>query len=270
MYGKKMKRGMRAPLAVLAILAVLGLGCGEETPTGPSTAKAPALPDSEWLDFDLRFFEGARKVEDGSHENFVNAVVRVAVLQTVTRLVLTPPVAAFALAVHSVPSLQPDGSWIWTYTFVNGAEEARIRLRGRYVGGRTEWELRLTNLYDHPPIDNELWFDGETSDEGRTGEWTFYDFTEAGKPAVARIEWEAEEKLLFTDLWKNPDDELGYRESGDDCRVEWYDASEGAEWFIRWDAATGAGGIRWEDYRSGEEGCWDEEQHDAECGPAKS
>ncbi|MFH1278227.1 MAG: hypothetical protein ABIK65_07605 [Candidatus Eisenbacteria bacterium] len=256
-------------MLILAILAAFSLGCEETAPTGPEAAKAPALPEAKWLSFDLGFFERPGKTLDDSHENFLSAIVRVAVIQTVTRFALTPPVAAFALAVHTFPSRQPDGSWLWVYTFVNGDEEAQIRLRGKNAGSHTEWEMRLTNLFADPPLVGELWFEGETRNEGRTGDWTFYDFTEAGKPAVARIEWEAEEELLFTDLWVNPGDELGYRREGDECRVEWYDDSESGDWFIRWNETTGAGSIRWEDYRNGEEACWDEEQIDAECPPAK-
>lgn len=266
------KRIGRTVIVIVAVGA-MAIGCTESSPTGPGPVAetAPTLPDANQLRFDFGFFDAPAKSLTATQQNFFNAAIRVAVLQTATQIVLTPPVAAFAIAVHSIPSRQPDGSWLWVYTFVNGDEEAQIRLRGKHTTGRTEWEMRLTNLFADPPIDNELWFDGETRNEATEGDWTFHDFTRPGKPEVGRIEWrsgEYSEELRFLDLDENPGDEIAYVRDGALCRIDYHDASENADWFIRWDEIEGDGSLRWEEYHGGEEACWDTERNDTDCGPA--
>ena len=121
-------------LALIAGLAFGSAGCLQETPLGPDpdpeTAQAPALPSAERLAFDFAFFQEPAAPDRASRQNFFNAYIRAAVANAVTHLVLVPPVAAFSLALHTVPSPQEDGSYLWIYTWVNGAEERQVRLRG--------------------------------------------------------------------------------------------------------------------------------------------
>ncbi len=261
-------KALRTAVAGLFLLTILA-GCNEAAPTAP-VSEAPTLPDSDRLGFDFSFFHHSQKTLAADQQNYLNAIIRVAVIQVVTQFVLAPPIAAFALAVHTIPSPQPDGSWLWVYTWVNGSEEVQVRLRGMEAGGGVDWEMRFTALHENPPAMNELWFEGSTRDDGDNGTWTFYDYAIEGKPAVGQIEWDNWQdgsELIYTDLYENPDDELAYRIDGDDYAIEFTDASEGTDWFIRWDDATGAGSLQVPDYNDGEEACWDENQEDIECGP---
>jgi len=270
---KKTGKRIIAILSIASLLS-LGTGCVSESPTAPEEhGQAPTLPPAEKLDFDFSFFGDSpeKTLDEATKLNFLNAVVRVAAISVISRLVITPPVAAFALALHTIPSPQPDGSWIWVYTFVSGAEEAQIRLRGKHEGDHTDWALRITALHENPPVENELWFDGQTWEQGETGSWTFYDFTREGAPAVATLEWdndEYSEELVFTDLDENPGNELAYRSSGSDCAITLYDDAEGETWFIQWNEEDGTGSLRVPDYNGGEEACWDENKDDIDCTPA--
>ncbi|MFH1680572.1 MAG: hypothetical protein ABIH26_08000 [Candidatus Eisenbacteria bacterium] len=267
----KTRTGKGTSAASLALLLLfLAGGCvSEESPTAPA-AEAPTLPDTSYFSFDYNFFNSPSKdAIEASQLNFLNAAIRVAVIKTVTDIVITPPVAAFALALHTVPTRQPDGSWLWVYTHVYGTREAQIRLRGEPEGGGALWELRITAL--HLGLDNELWFEGETRSWGQEGFWQFYDFNKPGDPMVARIDWEhtlTSKYVSFTDLYTNPDDRISYREDGQDRSIDFSDASEGEEWFIRWDTETGAGSLMVSDYNNGEEACWDSDRNDIDCTPA--
>ena len=128
---------------------------------------------------------------------------------------MTPPVSAFAVALHTVPSPQDDGSYLWIYTWVNGDEEAQIRLRGRQVdASRVEWEMRVSSTYYG--FENELWFEGETWSDANEGVWRFHDAERDGAH-VARLEWGADAEgnfLRLVDTLDHPDDSLEYPRRG--------------------------------------------------------
>ena len=263
-------------LAAVSVLALALAGCSDETPLGPISepdpqAEAPVLPDASKMQVDLGFFDQAKTCEKSfDRQNFFNAYLRAVVVTAMTELVMAPPVAAFSLAIHTVPSYQPDGSWLWVYTYVNGAEEAQIRLRGTVVGGGVDWALRVS--VPGEGLEDELWFDGSTRDDGDRGLWTFYDFNLAGKPAVAELEWShgASENLLRLTALHGEDagNELAFSVDGDEHRID-YAAGDGSEaWFIRWLAFDGSGSLMVPDYNGGAEACWDDEQYDVDCGGA--
>lgn len=276
----KRERTKRAlGLVLIGMMVLAAAGCNTTAPTEPVNGHdgddpgtvGPALPPADKLDFDFSFFDGADKEMRDSKENFFNAAIRVTVIQVVTRFVLTPPVAAFAAAIHTIPSPQDDGSWIWIYTWVDGAEEAQIRLRGEDLGDKVAWELRVKALDASPPLDNVVWFEGYTWNEGDRGEWDFHNPEREGNPVVATLAWRAEgdhEELVFTDLDENPGDVLAYYKDGDIARIENEDVSEDEVWFIEVDESNGSGSLRAPDYRDGVRSCWDDRQDDVDCGPA--
>lgn len=259
-------------LASTAALLLVVAGCNSD-PTGPDTGgtQSPVLPSAERLQLQLDFFDQAGKTETATNQNYFNARVRIAVIQVIAEFILTPPVTAFSLALHTVPSAQPDGSYLWVYTYVKGDEEAQIRLRGTPHGEQVTWELRVSSTESNPPIVDELWFEGETWRDGEGGFWRFHDFNKPGKPIVARLDWDTngdgEDELVITDLYDNPGDSLSYSVKGSRHSIDFLDVSESMTWFIRWDVADGTGSLRAPDYNGGAEACWDEEQDDVACEP---
>jgi hypothetical protein len=273
----KRTRSLRALTpAVLGLMTLATTGCLDESPTSPvdPTADAPELPATESLTFPFGFFDqGAAMQRAAGKDHFFNAYVRVVVVHTVVDLMLTPPIAAFGLALHTPPSPQSDGSWIWVYTYVNGGEEAQIRLHGTPLGGeRVAWELRVTNRHEVPALDNVVWFEGETGHEGESGFFLFHDPFENGNPVSGRLDWGADSQgdfLRLTDLDDNPNDTLEYREVGTRGSLTFTDASSpDLGWFVKWDEADGTGSLRAPDYNGGVEACWDENQNDTVCAPA--
>lgn len=269
-------RAATAPAAVLllALMTTLSMlaGCGEESPTAPGPgndpAEAPVLPDPGFFDIDLGFFDSAEEKTVG-RANFYNAYLRAVIVTSVTRLVLVPPIAAFSLALHTVPTPQPDGSWIWVYTYVRDSHEVQIRLRGEARdGGGTDWALRVTAPRDG--IENALWFDGHTQHAGRSGQWTFYDINLPDPPAAAEVSWhddadghELRLEALHGDI---AGDVLAFTVVGDIHRIDYDDADADSVWFIRWNETDNTGSLQVPDYRNGVESCWDEELFDVECG----
>lgn len=262
-------------LTILSMASVLLVGCQSDKGSNPGTPEAPALPSAERLKFDFNFFKNNAPADRGNavqagRENFFNASVRVAFIGVVTDFILTPPITAFSLALNRAPILQPDGSYLWIYTWVEGAKEAQIRLRGKGNGDHVDWEMRISSNEESPAIVNEVWFEGQTRRDGDQGTWNFHDFTLPGKPVIARILWDATasgETLTFQDLAENPGDELTLSHTGTIDRINYYDASDKLNNTITWNEKDGTGSLRVPDYNDGKEACWDQRQMDATCPP---
>lgn len=261
-----------APVILAAVVIALA-GCSSET-TKPKEPGAPALPPSESLSLDLGFFSERQARSASGNEtrfNFANAQLRAAVINLAVAVVVTPPALALDAAVHSVPSPQQDGSWIWTYTFVRGQEDVRLQLRGAPGPDQMLWQMRVTAPSADPPLDRVLWFEGTTRRTGG-GEWTLHDLALPGAPAVLEVDYQlathGDRFLTFTNVKaESPElgDRLTYSEDGADASIDFDDVSAGEEWFIEWDTGTGAGSLQVPGYRDGERSCWDENQNDSAC-----
>lgn len=269
----RIHRTASAVVLAAGLLAALA-GCSKESVNEPKAPQPPALPPAASMELDLSAFSigdlGPAPKSQFKY-NFWNAQLRAAFINLVVAAVVTPPAAAIRAATHSIPSPQPDGSWIWTFTYVNGEEEVVLRLRGLPEDNGVLWQMYVTALHEDPPLDRALWFEGRT--RGRDdGEWTLHDISRPANPAVLQIDWEvtAENDCFLT--FENIDasspefgDRLTYSDAGALASIVYEDASAGQEWDIRWNQVTGAGSLKVPDYHSGERACWDEHQEDVVC-----
>lgn len=190
----------RVAIALALVIALLGVqACSNDDPVGPGPDKAapPALPDVSTMTMDLSFFNQAgvdeMSIQKGSptpelaaagtgKDHFINAAVRVFFVQLVFCAAFEPPVAAFALAIHSVPQHQADGSWLWTYIFVDKTTEYGIFLYGKDEGNFVAWRMEVSTNNPAMPLDHFVWFDGESMKNNSSGYWQFYEPVAA--PAV--------------------------------------------------------------------------------------
>ncbi len=293
------------PSSVCLILLICLLtlaGCNSGDPfQPPEEEQPPALPQVSTMKMDLSFFSTASSYETSIKEgvpgpellsqyptkyNFINAAVRVLFVDLVILAAMEPPVAAFVVALHSVPQHQPDGSWLWTYIFVDGDIEYSIFLRGKKVEDYTEWSMRVSSTNPEMLLDHFLWFEGEAMNDDSGGYWQFYEPDETvplatlvsaggeletpGVPSV-RIDWEnlPEDTHLLSFLINkagSPDEgsSVEFFQSPDVCYMEFYDVSKDATGTIKW-YADGSGSIEVPDYNDGEKACWDNRQNDVDC-----
>jgi hypothetical protein len=217
--------------------------------------------------------------------NYINAALRVGFLNLVVCAALVEPVAAFALAGRSIPQPQADGSWLWTYIFVDQGIEYSIFLYGKNMETYTEWRMEVSSTDPEIPFDHFLWFDGEVEVGGGSGYWQFYGPDDepvflgaAGESALStsgieciRIDWENtpedEHELVFLVNKPGAPEEgsyLTYLEVPTMSSVEFYDSQTGNAGTIMW-YPDGSGSIQWPDYRNGTKSCWDENQCNTDC-----
>lgn len=258
-------------ILVLTAMVLAQIGCSQDSPFTPdnsTSTQAPVLPDPQRLSVDLGFFADGKSA-DKSQNHFFNAYLRAVIVTAMTELVLAPPVAAFSVALHTPPSHQADGSWIWVYTHVQGQEEVQIRLHGLPVDDSVQWSLYVSDNNPAHPIDNELWFDGSTANEGEQGSWTFYDFQLDGNPAVAELQWGYRDDGNFLSLTALAGEDAGnmltYFESAPLCSIEFQEAQDENPWYIRWNEDDGSGSLMVPGYNYGERACWDSNQQDTFC-----
>lgn len=269
-------RSLRSGTGLLAFAAIIFLliinlsGCSDEdsSPTALEQAQAPTLPDPEILEFDFSFFDSAAEMEknaDGVHDNFVNAYLRAVVLGAMAKLTLTPPVAAFAVALHTVPVPQEDGAWIWSYSCGGVHHPLQIALRGMPAGDVVEWEMRVGVGLEAPTA---VWFEGHTSGDGQEGQWLFHDLDDPDQPVCGEIAWGnfgGGSYLQFTsrELESNGD-VLRFNDSHPSYEINFTPGNGDGEAFIKWNA-NGTGSLLVPDYNGGQEACWDMFQRNMDC-----
>jgi hypothetical protein len=301
-----MKRTMMYTATILmALIAVVWLPACSDNGTDPTVPEqngdAPELPAMSTMVFELNFFGvetpdvSAQSIETGrpgaelqtaaaaNRANWINAFVRAVFVQLLMYDALEEPIGAFALAVHSVPQPQDDGSYLWTYIFVEDAVEYSIFLYGTPQADHVDWRMEVSTNNPDFLLDHFVWFEGEAMRNDRGGYWQFYDpvldppAMVAASPAAtpgaktARIDWQnpsaTEHRLTVTVNGVGREDEgdyLEFFESSFVGTIEHYDASEGVLSNITW-YPDGSGSLTVPDYNNGERACWDTQQMDTEC-----
>lgn len=286
---------------LIAMLALMAVGCSkdENGVSAPAEPAPPSLPDVSTMRMDISLFESAQVsmqaveagrldggeramlgAESASRLNFMNAAVRSLYLQLVIYCALVEPVAAFEVAIHSVPQHQQDGSWLWTYLYVGADGEYGIYLYGKNETDYVSWRMEVSSTDPALELDHFVWFDGRVYRGGDRGYWQFYEPVDAAAPAVergtggvrsVRIDWADNgpccgELLLTINKPGVPEEgsTLAFIETPAICTIEFHNAGEDENGVIAW-RPDGTGYIEWYDYLDGEMGCWDEHQRDIDC-----
>jgi hypothetical protein len=254
-------------------------------------ADAPQLPAMSTMAFSLDFFNlempqvSQQSIETGkpgpelqtadaaNRANFINAFVRALYVHLLMFDALEEPVAAFALAVHSIPQKQDDGSWLWTYIFVENGLEYSIFLYGTpdTGGGYVDWRLEVSTNDPGLDLNHFVWFDGRTHNDDDHGFWQFYDPSLPAPHTAARIDWQnpsATEHRLTVEINGADSDDSGdtleFFGSSFLATIDHYDAGDDVESNITFNA-DGSGSLTMPDYNGGETACWDTEQKDTDC-----
>jgi hypothetical protein len=264
-------RNLRTGTGFLAIAALMLLfslslgGCSDNeiSPTQTAVPEPPVLPVAEQLAFDFSFFADAPQLDKatGQYDNFINAYLRTAMLDVMAHLVLAAPVSAFSAAVHTVPVVQDDSSWVWTYDWQHRDGMVRIILRGLPVGDAVQWELSLAPGGAGEGI---LWFDGSTNGDASEGHWSFRDLDTEDYPISGEINWGVGYLAFVSREADNEGGRLRFIDNDPDFRIEFSDGNGGGTSFIKWNA-SGSGSLLVPDYNGGQEACWDQDLRDTVC-----
>lgn len=276
-----MRRIMKETLIGIIIsgLILTGfIGCVEED---VDKGDAPPLPPISSMSIDLSAFGGGRAAPSQllPGRNYLRAVTTIVLLDTAVVAVLASPAAVFTAASSTVPVQQLDDSWRWSYAVRDRfGYQYQADLTGRVVGAKTLWSMKVSTDALSPAVRNFEWYTGESSFDGTTGRWRFFDIgTPYDRNEVGTVDWgtilrgvsgATKSELAFssTDI-RSPffRDTLSYSIDRTTAQMSFYDASERAISAITWDTATTAGSIKVPGYKSGERACWDQFHQDIAC-----
>ncbi len=273
---------------LIAVL-LLSLACTNSDPTNPVvTADPPSLPplSSMMIDFSDFTLPGA-SLEPGdpglsteelqSYGNWGWAVLNVAVWNTVIGVTLGVPVASFAEAFNYEPEEQPDGSWVWSYTFDVIQIRYMAELHGRLVREGFEWEMYISRK---DGFDHFLWYSGLCDLFSEEGTWTFFKDPEEPVPFVeAEWHWDSNTDtgdLRFTNIEPGSPENGGYIayevnapsvvEIPYDAFYNIYNKGNENHTDIEWNQTSLEGHIRDPlHYQDNAWHCWDSNLEDTEC-----
>jgi hypothetical protein len=270
----------------------------EGTPPLAATESAPELPSPSTMLMDLSFFgidglpsedqksanSQAMLAAAGERSSWIQAVVRAVFVLLTFYDTIEEPFAAFAVAIHAVPQPQPDGSYLWTYIFVDGDIEYSIFLFGKVVDDHVEWRMEVSSNNPEMPLDHFVWFDGESMRDDSYGYWQFYRPTDTaavlassggsamteGVPVI-RIDWEnggpRSGRLVVTNNevgGEGEGDVLEFRETPSKNTIDFTDADTEQHHNITW-YRDGSGSITVPHWNSGDKACWDTKQRNVDC-----
>lgn len=269
-----MKKNRKINVILLALVSVMLFpltGCDKEEQSTP-----PELPPVSSMVMNFSEFNEETKSQSNNdtyvHRNL--AVVNVALWNTVITLHLAIPVASFREAFNHTPTLQSDGSWLWSYDVEVGINTFTARLHGINNGDTADWNMYISKEGQDSYTDF-LWFTGTSYHNQEQGEWTLYKSPTENIPYIA-IEWfrndDENAGITYTNIVPDGSENGGYiayRKTTDTPYNAFYDIfNKGADNLteIQWDTLTRAGRIKDPKvFGTDEFYCWDSAGADITC-----
>jgi len=105
------------------------------------------------------------------------------------------PVAAFLESFNHEPVREPDGRWLWDYTFNVGADHL-AELYGRVEDDEVAWEMYISREEAYTDF---LWFYGRSALDGSGGSWTLNQDPDSETPVIG-ILWHRDAEAGTADI----------------------------------------------------------------------
>lgn len=265
---------------LLLLLLLVNIGCEKKSPTESSkNEQAPTLPPATSMQVDFKMFNNSLAMAKATHtlakNNWLNAAIRVAVINSAVALGVSIPASIFALAISEQPKLDDEGKFHWLYNCQFGSESFSADLVGwlDVKNHESVWEMYITSTNVVPQLTRFLWYEGRSKMDGTNGYWRIYNAKQPeSKTDFIRVDYNFMpsdlRSLVFENIADgNPNlgDKLSYQVSNTTIKVEFWDASELRNAEISWDSGTGSGYLQMPGYNNGQKSCWDQNKDDTSC-----
>lgn len=265
---------------LLLLLFLVNIGCEKKSPTESSKIEqAPPLPPAASMQVDFKLFNNSLAMAKATHtlakNNWLNAAIRVAVINSAVAFGVSIPASIFALAASEQPKLDNEGKFHWIYNCQIGSESFSADLVGwiDVKSHESAWEMYITSTNHTPQLTKFLWYEGRNKIDGSSGYWLIFNNKQPeAKNELIRIDYDfitnAQRSLTFENVAQgNPNlgDKLSYQVTNTTIKVNFWDASESQNAEISWDSATGSGYLQMPGYNNGQKSCWDSNKDDTSC-----
>ena len=268
------------PLFLLIATSLLLFSCQDST--NSLNEQPPQLPPAESMNMDFSAFDENTEANNAinvsnasdseSYSHFLNAAFRAMVMKGIVNTNLAIPKTLLKAAENIEPELTDDGEWTWNYTSDANDNNFEIRLVATSeTDNLVNWQMYVTN--SALSIDNELFFEGEVTEDGSEGTWTYFAlFGDEAGSEVSQITWsiESENQVdlrleVLTDRNGNLGDFIEYSFNSPVKLATYYNSGEDQTTEIEWNSETLEGYIIAPNYNNGEQACWNSNFQDVEC-----
>lgn len=247
-------------LPVLALGALL-VGCDSAAPEGAPDVIAPAA-----FSVDTEAFPQANaRAAAGPH--FLNAAVRVGVVNTIIGLNLVLPAAATEAALSVDPVAGDDGeTFVWETVVDVFDHDVEIRLLADASDARVNWTLTTENLSAESEDGPFTYYTASTSFDGKEGSWRLFNPDVDGPVLTADFEADETPEVTFAVPEGRPQAgaSVTYETDGTVRTID-VAGADGDRALIQWDAETRVGFIEADGYNGGQRACWDEDLANTDC-----
>lgn len=273
---------MRKSMQKWASIALMGMIFMVSCKDNPSSFsdEPPTIPPIGSMEVDLSAFEDEGSQQEAANQvfaedstsNFKQAAFRALIMKVVVEINLAIPRALLEAAAYSDAELNDDEEWVWSYSKTTGEETYEVRLVASREGDdQVNWKLFVTN--SELRLENRLFFEGITNNDGSEGSWTYYDLQNTQpEGAVSGVEWQVngeddvQLKLeVLSDRNENLGDYIEYAFDGTVKHAVYFNAGEEATTEIQWNVETHEGYLIAPEYNQGEKACWNSELVNTAC-----
>ncbi|MFQ5605475.1 MAG: hypothetical protein ACE5HS_19575 [bacterium] len=188
-----MAKCLSTSLTCTLVVSAFFVGCQLNNATGPENkAAAPEIPPASTLVMEFDDFVGSQASLKSSgqgqlqlsRQNWQWAAGNVAVWNTLIRVGLATPVAAFLESFRHQPVQQPDDSWVWSYDFMVLGIRHTAELYAKTTSEGIRWDMYISK---ENGFSNYHWFFGESNLVSTAGTWTLNGAV--GEKPMLFIEW---------------------------------------------------------------------------------
>ena len=267
---------------ILVTVFLILFSCSKDS-SGPEE-KPPAIPPASSFLMDFEFFTSQDTTggvnSDGipgnyllSYQNWGHAAFNVLFWNTFITIGLAVPVGAFLESFRHEPVQQPNGKWLWSYSFKVFNITHTAKLYGSISNDGTEWEMYISKAGAYTDF---LWYEGNADLPGTHGTWTVYNKPDDPTPLLL-IEWNRDVNagtadIKYTNIVPNGPENGGYIFYGItdsttfDAFYDIYNKGLDNHTLIEWSRETKAGRVQ-DEHHFGDTDwhCWNEMLEDTDC-----
>lgn len=206
MYRKKLKI-----TALFIALAVIVSACGDSG-TNSSEGSPPALPNFEYSQPDVSYFESTNPKAKSASPNYLAARNIVLGYSSITNF--GQLYGSFIQSAQASEARFNDGVWEWTYGYSFQGVSSEFRMTAQEAGGAINWSI-YWSADDGQGMSFEDYnlMNGTTRNDGLTGDWTFNSLDPSTNTSTP----------LYTSTWMTDG------ESESNIEIEIFDANDSSD-----------------------------------------
>lgn len=159
-------------LAIATATLVL-TACGDNS-TGATEEEAPALPNLEYSQPDVSYFENTTVKTKSASQNFLMAKSMVLSYGSISSIGML-----YGSILESAPQGEGsfnNGTWEWTYSYNYQGASSEMRVTAQENGNAISWAVYWSYSDTEVTIEDYKLMEGTTQNDGLTGNWTFNSF----------------------------------------------------------------------------------------------